>query len=279
MQQLFRFIFRNRSLLTFLLLLSLGFFLVVQFNRYPAAVYLHTSNGLSGQLLSSRQEIKDYFSLGSANRQLAEENARLRQQLINPIASQVVSTPLQFHPTENLPHQYQYYPAKVINNSWQRYRNYLTVNKGSDDGLKPGMGVVGPTGVVGQVAFVSKHFATIISLLHGDLQVSSMLTSTGNYCTVNWPGPDPEIAKVLYLPLHTQPQVGDTVVTSGYNSVFPQGLSIGKIQEFGQTDDANFYEVDLALTTDFQALDYVYIIENVYLPEQDSIQQITNSVL
>ena len=279
MQQLFRFIFQNRSHFTFLLLLILGLFLVTRFNSYQAAIYFHTSNQVSGGLLESRQEIKDYFNLRAVNQQMAEENARLRQALVNPIPYRLGLSILPPSRRQALPDQYRFQEAKVINNSWQRFRNYITLNKGETDGLESGMAVIGPEGIVGQVMHVSRNYATATSLLHNDLKVSCLLTSTGNYCTINWQGPDPQVAKLLYLPLHTDPQVGDTVVTSGYNAVFPAGLPIGRIKSFEQASDANFYDVDVELTTDFQSLSYVYVIENQYRPEKDSLEQVTNPEL
>ncbi|MEL6534436.1 MAG: rod shape-determining protein MreC [Bacteroidota bacterium] len=279
MQQLFGFIYRNRSLFTFLLLLSIGFFLVFRFNDYPGAVYFHTSNRVSGQLLDSRQGVMDFFGLREVNQTLAEENAQLRQALLAPLA--VTAGTGRAIPTmaESLPGQFRFIPAKVINNSWNRFRNYLTLNKGAKDGLEPGMAVMGTHGVVGQVKYVSQNFATVISLLYTDWEVSSTLASIGSNCSVSWSGADPLKANVLYLPLHTQLTVGDTVVTSGYNAVFPSGMPIGTVSAFEQTTDANFFDVTIDLVTDFQALRYVYVVENSYLPEQDSLQQLTDPVL
>lgn len=279
MQQLYRFIYRNRSFLSFLLLLSLGFFLVVRFNQYPAAVYFHTSNQVSGNLLGTRQQVLDYFYLGTANRQLADENAALRRQLLTPIAEGLVMQVPVLTTAETFADQYDFIPAKVINNSVHRFRNYITLNKGSRDGIEPGMGVMGPQGVVGQVDFVSRNFATVISLLHADWQVSSLLPSTGSYCTINWRGVDPQAANLLYLPLHTEPAVGDSVVTSGFDAIFPQGTAIGKIRAFEQSTDANFYDVKVDLATDFTALSYVYVVSNAYRAEQDSLQQLTDPSL
>ncbi|HAA13755.1 MAG TPA: rod shape-determining protein MreC, partial [Cytophagales bacterium] len=180
---------------------------------------------------------------------------------------------------EALPGQFRFIPAKVINNSWNRFRNYLTLNKGAKDGLEPGMAVMGSYGIVGQVKYVSQNFATVVSLLYTDWEVSSTLASTGSNCSVSWQGIDPLQANVLYLPLHTDISVGDTVVTSGYNAVFPAGMPIGTVSGFEQTTDANFFDVTIDLATDFQSLRYVYVVENSYLPEQDSLQQLTDPAL
>ncbi|MTI21012.1 rod shape-determining protein MreC [Fulvivirga sp. RKSG066] len=171
--------------------------------------------------------------------------------------------------------KYEFDRAKVINNSTRRFNNYITINKGREAGIEPDMAVIDNDGVVGKVKSVSKHFSVITSILHSDVLVSSKIKRTGDLSTTKWGGQDPYMAKLLYVPLHVDLQEGDTVVTSGYNAIFPEGIPIGIIKSFETRKDAQFYDVEMELASDLNELSYVYIIRNRLKIEQDSVETAT----
>jgi rod shape-determining protein MreC len=138
------------------------------------------------------------------------------------------------------------------------------------------MGVICPQGVVGKVKSVSTNFATITSLLHKDMIVSSKLIRTGAVGSVRWEGINPSEVKLMYIPRHIGVKKGDTVVTSEYNSVFPEGQMLGVVKEIGIKGDENFYNITLAVSTDFTSISYVYVVKNQYKKEQDSLEVVTN---
>ena len=175
-------------------------------------------------------------------------------------------------PSEDSSVQYTYIPAKVINNSARRINNYLTVDKGRKDGLEPGMGAISSFGVVGVVKTVSNNYATLYSLLHGEMQVSSLLSRLGVFCTTKWDGIDPLYANLLYIPRHVELQEGDTITTSGYNAIFPEGIPIGRIKSFNIEENETFYNVIIELSSDFQSLSHVYLISNYYRQGKDSVE-------
>src|SRR5690606_8326650 len=160
----------------------------------------------------------------------------------------------------------------VINNSIRRTNNYLTLAAGTLDGIRPGMGVISPNGAVGRVKTVSKHYATVTSLLHSQMLISAKMKKDNTFGTIKWTGGDYRTALLDYIPLHIKPQVGDTIVTSGYNTVFPEGILIGTISEVERELDKSFYTIRVELSVDFAQLSFVYVVENPRRPEQDSLE-------
>jgi len=269
MYRLYLFLFKYRVALTFLFLEILCGWLIVQNNLYHRAAFFNSSNAISARLLSASYEIKGYFALRKTNEDLANEVANLRIKLeqhkyVIDSSSRATSD------STFLP--YQFITAKVVNNSISFFNNYLTINKGEDDGVEPGMGVIGHHGIIGKVKYASSSFAVVTSILHSDFLVSSKVNGKVNLCSTQWDGVNPNYAKVLYVPRHINLQVGDTVSTSGFNSIFPSDIMIGTISELNLTAEAPFYDVDLKLSSDFSAVAYVQVVINSMQNEKDSLE-------
>lgn len=274
MQRLFLFLYKYRAFLTFLFLEILCIWLIVQNNTYQSAKYFNSSNRISASLLSTSGGISDYFNLAEVNQKLSIENALLKEQ-IEQFNQSLYNLNVRQNRDSDLMNRYEFISAKVINNSTRRFDNYITVNKGTKYGIEPGMAVVDGNGVVGKVKNVSANFSVITSVLHGNALISSKLKRTGDLCTASWDGVDPQFATLLYLPRHVEMQIGDTVVTSGYNAVFPEDIPVGIIESFEISDEALFYDVKIKLATDLNSLSYVYLIKNNSKIEQDSLESIT----
>jgi rod shape-determining protein MreC len=279
MNRLFLFLFERRAFIIFLALQTLSAWFIVSFNPYQSAAFFTTSNYYAASLMEVSNNISDYFSLKEQNEQLVNENAKLRQYLaannLQPNLSSSHYQPfiIKDHHSQEVFEQYNYTPAKVVNNSIRRLNNYVTINKGTKDGVKPGMGVINSDGVVGKVKNASKNFATITSLLHTDVFISSVIKKSGTFCSVNWDGREPNKANLMYVPRHVKLNVGDTVVTSGYNAVFPEGIMVGIISDFNIKESATFYDIRLELATDFSKLSHIYVVENKFKVEKDSLEQ------
>jgi len=271
MRRLFLLIYQYRAFFTFIVLEILAFWLVIGTSTFHNAAFFNTSNSVVASIFGLRQGVYQYFNLVNENDNLAKENAFLRD-LISQNQVQVLNADSTLLSLVDTAIQYNYIPAKVINNSTQKTNNYLTVDKGSRAGLEPGMGAISSFGVVGVVKTVSNNYATLYSLLHGEMQVSSLLSRLGVFCTTKWDGLDPLYASLLYIPRHVELQVGDSVTTSGYNAFFPEGIPIGQIKEFSIDENETFYKVIIELSTDFQSLSHVYIIQNFYRQEKDSVE-------
>lgn len=264
MQRILLFLYRIRAFLLFVLLESVAIWLMVSNNSQQGSVFFNSANQLSGGILSTQNNIVEYFSLSSVNKSLVDKNAELLAELEyyrNPADSI-------FIPVDSLmAATFNFKGAKIINNSINLSQNFITINKGSNHGIKEGMGVFNEEGVVGRVKGVTKNFATVISLLHTELLVSSKIASTEVFGSTKWDGKDSKIAKLLYVPRHAVVEVGDQVVTSGYNAVFPEGIPIGTVLEVKAGSDANYLDITIELATDFSRLSYVYLVEN-YLEDE-----------
>lgn len=170
-------------------------------------------------------------------------------------------------------------PARVINNSLREVDNYLTLNVGSADGVLPDRGVISAAGVVGKVQAVSAHYARVASVLHSKLQVAAQIKRDGTIGSVGWPeGTDFSHAMLDYIPRQNKLVVGDSVVTSGYNSVFPAGVFIGTVESFRTEPNKNFSTVTLRLGVDFSRLTYVYVVPTPPRAERDSLEQHTGEL-
>ncbi|SDL79590.1 rod shape-determining protein MreC [Catalinimonas alkaloidigena] len=293
MQQLFQLLFQYRLFLMFLLLEAICGWLIVRNNPYQSAAFHHTSSTLTGDVLTFSNSTKEFLELTTTNQQLAAENARLRFELEQvrlqtlPIRTDTLTQrdsmrdslhielpPFQFASDTVVP-QYVFRTAKVINNSVRRFKNYLTINRGTDDGIRPGMGVASSQGVVGRVKASSKHFSTVTSVLHTDMTVSAQIQGENAFGSISWDGTDPQRVQLNYIPRHIQIEVGDTIVTTGYSTLFPPYMAIGTIQDVNIDDNQTFYDIDVTLFNDLQTVTYVYVIENLLQEEQDSLEQVS----
>lgn len=245
--------------------------MIIENNYYQGARFFNSSNYVTANVIALSNSTKDFFSLRQANLALAEENSRLREQMAKAIYRSVIFDSLSAIDSSRL-NQYEYISARVINNSTRMFRNHITINKGSRDGIQPGMAVLGPDGIVGKIKNVSNHYAVLKSLLHVDVMVSSRIKRTGHVGTVQWGGYDPLTADLNFIPRHVKLQKGDTIVTSGFNAIFPEGILIGTIEEISITDEAVFYELKIKLSQDFNKLSYVYVVKNNMQDEQEMLE-------
>jgi rod shape-determining protein MreC len=274
MERLFKFIYERRAFLTFLILELLCVWLVIENNQYQSTTYFNTSNRFAARIVGASQNIREYFSLRDINTNLANENTGLRKKL-DQRNQLLYSVELNNTRDSALINRFDYVTAKVVNNSTQNYKNHITINRGKAYGVEPGMAVISSLGIVGKVKSVSDHYAVLISLLNIDDQVSSVIKRTGHFGTVQWNGIDPRIIDLKYIPRHVELKVGDTIVTSGYNAVFPEGILIGVIKNFKLNEEAQFHTIKIELFQDFGKLSFVEVVKNRLKQERDSLEQST----
>jgi rod shape-determining protein MreC len=256
----------------FVFMEAIAIWLIVSNNSQQGSAFFNSSNELSGSVFQTQSNVVDYFSLSSVNISLMEKNAQLLTELEalrKPADSIFIPLDSAMYAT------IQFKGAKVINNSLRLAQNHLTINKGSNHGVKSGMGVINEQGVVGRVKSVSRNFSTIISLLHTDLLVSSKIKSNDVFGSTKWDGLNPQQAKLMYVPRHVVVAIGDQVVTSGYNSIFPEGIPVGTVIEVKPGTDTNYLDITLKLDTDFSKISYVYLVESFQQQELDSLYQST----
>ncbi|MCH7402322.1 rod shape-determining protein MreC [Belliella kenyensis] len=268
MQRILLFLYSLRAFLLFVLLEAVAIWLIVSFNSQQGSAFFNSSNKFSGKVLTAQKNVSEYFSLADVNARLLDTNAELLTEL--EILRKPADSAYVFVDSV-LAANFEFKGAKVINNSIRLSQNHLTINKGSKHGIKPGMGVFNGEGVVGRVKGVSTNFATVISLLHTELLISSKVDSSEVFGSIKWDGVSPRYAKMLYVPRHVKVAEGDNIVTSGYNAIFPEGIKVGVISEVKQGSDTNYLDIIVELATDFTKISYVYLVENTVEAELDSL--------
>ncbi|HMI66091.1 MAG TPA: rod shape-determining protein MreC, partial [Cyclobacteriaceae bacterium] len=271
---LLNFVYAYRALFTFLALEFFCAWLIVENNQCQSTKFFNSSNRISARIISFSSTVREYLSLRDINTDLAGENADLRKKLEQRNQS-LYSFDVRELRDPAIINRFDYVSAKVVNNSTGFTKNFITINKGTDAGIKPGMAVISAKGAVGKVKSVSKHYSVLISLLNIDEQVSSVIKSLGYFGTSQWDGVDPRQVELLYIPRHVKLHTGDTVVTSGYNAVFPEGVLVGVIKEVNLKEETPFYDIKVELAQDFGNLTFVEVIKSTLKQEKDSLEQVT----
>lgn len=270
MERIFLFIYQYRAFFTFLVLELFAVWLFLENNQFQGARFFNSSNRIVASINGFSQNTADYFSLRQVNKALAEENVRLRNELERP--NRQLEHVTGITPDSAIIKQFEFVSAKVVNNSVSRFTNFLTINKGSKEGVEPGMAVISQAGVVGKVKVTSRHYSVVTSLLNVDVMVSGVLKRTGHFGTLQWDGSDPDVIQLKYIPRHVKPVIGDTVITSGYSGVFPEGIFIGTVADIQLSKEAPFYLLTVKLAQDFRSLSWVTVIRNRLLNELDSLE-------
>ena len=271
MNTLVRFIKRFHFVLLFLLFQGIALTLFVQHNRYQAGRFKRFYVEITGAIFGEYTNLIGYFNLRQTNLELSNENAYLRSQI--PQSYQVFDRKLFIVNDSIYRLQYEYIQARIISNSTNRRNNYVMINKGSHLGVRDGMAVISPTGVVGVVKAVSNNFASIQSLLHSDSRLSAKI-KRGNFAgSVVWDGRSFETVQLIDIPLHFDVQVGDTVITSGFSLDFPEGILVGAVSTIRTRPGDNFHTLDVKLSTDFNSIDHVYVVRNLARNELNQLQK------
>ncbi len=234
-------------------------------NPYHRHVYLTSASAVTASVYDAAHTVTGYFNLRDINEDLQRRNAQLESEVI-ALRSQVDGLQL-----ELLQHsdsieiaeplrKYDFILASVINNSISSPYNYITISKGEAEGVRPEMGVVDQNGVVGVVNVTGKHYSRIISLLNPDFRLSCKVKGNDVFGSLVWDGSSHDEAVLEELPKHTVYATGDTVITSGYSAVFPEGIPVGVVMESDRDADDNFVKLRIKLFTDFSQLSTVRLI-------------------
>ena len=270
MRNLLVFITKYNAFFLFLIFEVCSLIIYIQYNSFQKANFINSSNEVTGSLYARISEFKSYLSLKDINAELAQENARLRDELK---LSLYADTAARHKVTDTIyKQQYEYIVARVINNSVNRTNNYITINRGSNQGIAKGMGVICNLGLVGKVVFASPHFSVIQSLLHKDSKFSAMLGKNKEIGYIEWSEDfDPHKGVLKDVSNNAQPKVGEEVVTSGY-SLFPEGIPIGKISNLHTRSGGLFLNMEVTLAVDFSKLQYVDVVDNKFATEQAGLE-------
>lgn len=258
MQQIINFVIRNKTFLLFLFLFSVGLALTIQSHSYHRSKFINSANALSGGIYGTVNSIDKYFDLEQENEILAEENKRLREQLLNAVNlenSVVTDTSIS---KEN----YRITTAEVYKNSYSLTNNYLTINKGKNDSIKQDFGVISSKGIVGIIDNTSKNYATVLSILSKRSKINAQLKNSNHIGSLIWNGKTPEFVQLIDVSKFAPVKAGDTIVTGGQSSIFPKGINIGSIESFETDISGDTYTIQVKLFNDMTNIGTIYILEN-----------------
>lgn len=273
MRNIFDFILRYSKWFVFTIYVVISCFLLVSHNRYQQSVYISSANVVSGNIFNVWSQVTGYFHLKSINESLQASNADLQNQVFN-LKTQVAELEARLGDTvarDSQSERFDFISASVVNNNTRHPRNYFTLNRGSRDGVQPGMGVVDQNGVVGIVNVAGPHMSRVISLLNETQHFSVKIKGTSFIGSMVWKGSDATIGYVEEIPRHARYSIGDTIVTSGYSTTFPEGIPVGVILNRVRSQDDSFFTFKVRLTSDFNALSAVRVIKDIYKNEIDSL--------
>lgn len=274
MRNLLDFLVKYNYWFLFLFLEAVSFVLLFQFNSYQGSVWFSSANAVTGKLYETSSEIESYFQLSKINSELTQRNLYLEQRLHKlekQIGDSAADSTMEKSLLVKSLQPYRLIPAKVISMTAGRLDNLITINKGEVDGIKKDMGVVCGTGVVGIVYLTSKHYSIVIPILNSQSNISCIIQGRGYFGYLHWTGGDVSQAYVDDVPRHAHFRLYDNVVTSGYSSVFPAGIIVGKILHVYNSADQMSYRLRVKLSTDFGKLRDVCVVDNSALSEQIDI--------
>lgn len=256
--------FGNTFLFVFLQLVCLYF--IVNHNENQSAIWANSSSMISGNLYDKYNNFIGFVNLREENEQLAKENAELRSRLLKRNFRTLGMDSL-------IAEKYAFVPAVVVNNSINRVNNTLTLNKGSNDGVKKGMGVISYDGVVGVVSHVGKNFCSVNSILNASTNISAIEKRTRSLGVISWNGGNSSRIKLSSVPNYVSLGKGDTILTSGFSTVFPRGHMIGVIDEMDKNARTGYYNIDVQLSNDLSSVEYVNIVTNNIITEIEELEE------
>ena len=271
MRDLFRFLYRIRNTLLFLGLMIVAMTLLYDGNVHHRARAISSSNAIAGTLFTWRKEVTDYANLKEVNERLAKENASFRNRSSSSYAS-VEDLFVRIQDTIRR-QQYSYLPAKVVNSTWHKPKNFITLDKGTSSGLHDDMGVIGPDGIIGVLREARPHFSSVISVLSPDIRTSVQMRRTGHFGLLYWDTNDPRTASVIDIAKHARVNVGDTVETRGGDGIFPAGVPVGIVEEVTAEPGSNYHSIIIRLTEDMMRGGYVYVVRDLQRTERDSLEK------
>lgn len=276
MQNLLRFLLKYNHWLLFFLLEVISFILLFRFNSYQGSVFFTSANALSGGICEKVSEVTSYFGLRSVNKALVARNTELEllvEKMRKELAHYTADTTAMTRLKEDVLVDYQCYPADVVNNSITRLNNYITINKGEKDGIRPEMGVIDGNGVVGIVYQTSSHYSLVLSVLNAKSSISCKIQRTEYFGSLKWEGGSSQYALVKDMPRHSEFSLGDTIVTSGHSVVFPEGIPVGVVDDMKDSHDGLTYLLRVKLFTNFARLNSVQVIASSGREELDKLEK------
>jgi len=284
MRDLVAFLKKYNYWFVFVILEVVSMLLMFQYNSYHGSVWFSSANYVTGLTYEVDSKFSSFMGQGTANQQLTQRNLMLERE-VAILRAQLIDERMQrdssyvYDGQMPLLNQYKLIPARVISNSINKADNFITIDKGRYDGVHEDMGVACGNGVVGVVYMASGHYAVVIPVLSTHSNISCAIKERGYFGYLHWNGGASNIAYVDDIPRHAEFEIGDTIVTSGYSSMFPAGILVGKVLKKGDSDDGLSYKLQISLSTDFGNLRDVCVIDDAAVRERlELLREATDSL-
>lgn len=278
MNSIFQFLYKHLHWIVFIVLEIICFVLLFSYNSFQGSVYLSTANEMTARLLNGKNKVTTYFGLVEQNIALAEQNARQQQRIVEleMLVSQHHLDSLSKVEVVERIHRAGYHisPAQIIDKSINKTDNYFTLNRGTADGISPDMGVIGVDGVVGVVYKCTEHYSLVLPLLNSDSYTSCKVQGSKDVGILQWHGGDARYAILHDLPRYSDVKAGDTIVTSGNSSFFPEGVMVGKVEEAYPSTDGLYMTLKVRLNTQFSKLEHVFIMRKMDADELFALKEL-----
>ncbi len=276
MHNLTEFLAKHHHWFLFVVLEVVSLVLLFRFNNYQGSVWFTSANEVTGTVLATSSKVESFFSLGKVNEDLTRRNMYLEHQvrvLSEQLRDKQVAADSTRKQTPAGLDGFRLIPAKVVDNSLSKTDNFITIDKGSADGIRKDMGVACGNGVVGIVYLVSRHFSVVIPVLNSKSNISCAIAGRGYFGYLHWQGGSSALAYVDGIPRHAHFKLHEKVVTSGYSSVFPPGVLVGEILHVFNSTDGLSYRLQIKLSTDFSRLRDVCVIDDPIAEERLQVNQ------
>ena len=276
MRNLLDFLYKYHHWLVFVLLEVVSVVLLFQYNSYQGSVWFSSANAMAGKAYEIESKMTSYLTMAEVNKELTMRNIYQERQLdqLRRLYAEATkdTTDTQRKELEFLSH-YQLISAKVVENSIHKAENLITIDKGRKDGVEPDMGVACGNGIVGVVYMAGQHYSIVLPVLHSQSNISVAIDKRGYFGYLHWYGGDPSVAYVEDVPRHAKFKLGEWMETSGFSSIFPSGVLVGKIEQAYNSSDGLSYKLKVRLSTDFGNLRDVVVLSDKSIAERAALMQ------
>ncbi len=275
MQQIISFLFKNKYILLFLLLEGFAILFTIQSHSYHKSKFVSSANFLTGGIYNKMNNFKEFLLLKEENKRLSEENVHLKNLLNLQLKTGVLSDSTQID-TINYYQKYNYTSAKVINNEYRKNNNYLTIDKGSKNGITSDLGVINSKGIIGITKNIGNRYTTVLSILNVNSRINVKLKKSNHFGSLQWNNEDYNTVQLIDLPIQANVQVGDTIITGGKSTIFPEGVPVGVVKDF-KTINNNYEYINISLFNDMSSIGFVQVITNFDKLEIKNLEKRTSN--
>lgn len=280
MNSIFQFLYKHLHWLVFVVLEIVCFVLLFSFNGFQGSIYLSTANVVSARLMVGKSRVASYFALDQTNEALAVQNAMLQQrvteleQMLGQFRLDSLSEAEAIDKVRRM--GFRITPVRIVDNSINKTDNFITIDKGSADGLVPDMGVIDCAGTLGVVYKCSQHYSLVMPLLNSKSSLSCKVLGGDSFGFLKWEGGDARYAMLYDLPRYAEVQIGDTIVTSGHSVSFPEGIMVGRVAEMFPSSDGLYVTLKVLLSAGFDQLGHAFVVSKMDADELVALKEELN---